>query len=232
MFLGQGGQYNDASSCWNSMSFSFKFYFLTSLGIFVGSIIYPLCFLLMDIPQFTIDNLHLWNPFFAFWGNIPSPIAIINILFAFLWMMRMMEVIDWNILGSEKIYSVFPIRGISNKFENSSDLHSGFCSFINNGSTRFGGLWIFPYNLGLWVLRRKGRSISFKKILLFAFYDQRKTLSMGYCRFPTHSLHAICMYPLCCVFGVYGGFCLEEDYWLSSKSLCRLIKDPSIKYQK
>ena len=102
MLFGGGGQYNDAGSCWDAMSFSFKFYFLTSLGIFMISIIFPICALLVDIPSYTIGSLHLWNPFFAFWGNIPTPFAIINILFAFMWMMRMFEVIYCNIQDKKR----------------------------------------------------------------------------------------------------------------------------------
>ena len=87
-----GGQNESFEDCWAHRSFSYKFYFLSTLAIFLISFITPLCFFLVDIPLLTIGSLNLWRIFFCFWGNIPSLFAIINILFAFLWMISILDV--------------------------------------------------------------------------------------------------------------------------------------------
>ena len=89
----RGGNFEDPGSCWGAMSFTFKFYFISTLAIILTSMIIPLCVLFLDVPLLTIFSLQIWRPLFSFWGNLNSAMAIINVLFAFLWMMGIMEVI-------------------------------------------------------------------------------------------------------------------------------------------
>ena len=78
---------------WNQSSFSFKFFSLTSVILFVISLIFTsLSYLFMDIPSLTIFSFQIWRLFFSFYAQLPNPMSIISLLFSFLWMRPMFKV--------------------------------------------------------------------------------------------------------------------------------------------
>lgn len=93
MFRGLTGQYNDADSCWKAMGFAYKFYFISTLAIFLVSLVLiPICLLFVNAPILTVFGFQIWRLFFCFWGNFSSMFAILSILFSFLWLIRLLQV--------------------------------------------------------------------------------------------------------------------------------------------
>ena len=90
--FGMGGQHNDMRSCWDSLGLAYKFYLITTASIFLVSLFIPICVLFIDVTEYTVFSFHIWRLFFSFWGNLPSPISIINILFSFMWLIKLIDV--------------------------------------------------------------------------------------------------------------------------------------------
>ena len=74
-------------NCWASVTFAYKFYFISSLITLVFFLITS-SYIFVDMPALTVFQLQLWRIFFAFYGQV-SFMGIISILFAFLWMSRL-----------------------------------------------------------------------------------------------------------------------------------------------
>lgn len=83
-----------ASSYWQESAFSFKFYLALTCLLFLLSFIFnSITQTLVDIPYFTAFEYELWRLFFSLFVLPPKLMSILGIVFAFVWLHRLIKVI-------------------------------------------------------------------------------------------------------------------------------------------
>lgn len=94
MLQGLGGGNGNAEDYWKQSSFTYKFYLITSSLLFLFSILIPsIITVFIDIPAFTIWSFQIWRLFFSFYGQMPSIMSILSLIFSFLWIQEYLKVL-------------------------------------------------------------------------------------------------------------------------------------------
>lgn len=87
---GGNGNFEDY---WQQSSFSYKCCCLSSSIMFALSLLIPgLIILCIDIPNLTIWSFELWRLFVSMYGQIPTVMSILSILFSFMWIYSILKV--------------------------------------------------------------------------------------------------------------------------------------------
>jgi hypothetical protein len=86
---------NKAEKYWKQSSFSFKFYFLSSaLIVLIAMIVPAIGEFFIDRPVYTIWYFQIWRLVLSMYGQIPGFISILTIVISFVWIYRMMKVLQ------------------------------------------------------------------------------------------------------------------------------------------
>lgn len=88
-----GNPNGNAGDYWNESAFSYKFCCLTSTVIFLIGILIPVIVVFcIDIPELTIWSFQIWRLLISMWGQYPTFMSILSVLFSFMWLHSILKV--------------------------------------------------------------------------------------------------------------------------------------------
>ena len=87
------GNMGSPQEFWNSATFTFKFFAIVSLAVFLISLLIPsFAVFLIDIPVLTTTSFQVWRLITSFLGQLPNIYSVIYLLFSFLWIRTIIKV--------------------------------------------------------------------------------------------------------------------------------------------
>lgn len=101
------GLLGDPQGMWNSAGYTYKFYAISSLIIFMLSLIFGnVGIFFFDSLQWTFYKFQLWKLLVSFYFQIPSFLSILSVLFSFLWIRKHFNVNHHYSIGIRQIIGI------------------------------------------------------------------------------------------------------------------------------
>ena len=89
-----GGGNGNANDYWNQSACSYKLCCLSSTIIFMVGLLLPAVIIFfIDIPEYTIWSFQIWRILVSMFGQMPSIMSILSVLFSFMWLHSILKVL-------------------------------------------------------------------------------------------------------------------------------------------